>query len=439
LPSRRLHDPLLRRAALAAVIAVAVAGGTQVTGTASAGGRSPSKASASKAEALRSALIQRVRLAVGRAAGKSKKPKPPPPAPVPPPPPPPAPPPPAPLPPAPLPPAPPPPAPPPPDAQKQFGISPDNIEFEDQATRDRTLDSLQAMGAQWIRFDVKWTVVQYAGSDDWDFSRYDALVDAVRARGMEVLGTLAYAPVWARSAACRESYACEPRDVDEYARFAQRAAAHFAGRISHWELWNEPNISGFWKPKPNPSLYTSLIRAAYPRIKVANANAVVLAGATSPAPNDGAQIDEVTFLQQVYANGGQGSFDAWSHHPYTQPAPPGNVHPDCAWYQIYGTQTSIRSLMTASGDGAKKVWGTEYGPPTAGTPGSVSESTQAQWVTDAYRLWRSYDWAGPLFWYSDRDEAPSGVSTSAWDYYGLLRHDFSPKPAWSAYRAAASR
>ena len=294
------------------------------------------------------------------------------------------------------------------------------------------------MGAQWIRFDVKWSVIQHGGPNAWDFSRYDALAAAALARGFEVLGTLAYAPRWARSAACSDLYACEPRDVDEYARFAEATVAHFRGTISHWELWNEPNITGFWKPKPNPALYTSLIRAAYPRIRSANPGAVVLAGATSPAPNDGTQIDEVTFLQQVYANGGHGSFDAWSHHPYTHPAPPGNVHPDCAWYQIYGTETSIRSLMKANGDGAKQVWGTEYGPPTQGTPGSVSESTQAQWVTDAYRLWRSYDWAGPLFWYSDRDEQPTGASTAAWDYCGLLRHDFSPKAAWSAYRAAAS-
>jgi hypothetical protein len=255
---------------------------------------------------------------------------------------------------------------------------------------------------------------------------------------MEILATLAYAPAWARAVACSDSYSCEPRDVAEYARFAEVTVAHFAGTISHWELWNEPNITAFWKPKPNPPLYASLIRATYGRLKTANPDAVILAGATSPAPNDGTQIDEVTFLERVYEHGGRGSFDAWSHHPYTHPAPPGNVDPDSAWYQIYGTRPSIRGVMTANGDGAKKVWGTEYGPPTEGTPGSVSEATQAQWVTDAYRLWRSYDWAGPLFWYSDRDEQSPGVSSSAWNYFGLLHRDFSPKPAWDAYRAAAA-
>jgi polysaccharide biosynthesis protein PslG len=95
-------------------------------------------------------------------------------------------------------------------------------------------------------------------------------------------------------------------------------------------------------------------------------------------------------------------------------------------------------VMAANGDGLKKVWGTEYGPPTAGSPGAVSEATQAKHVTDAYRLWRSYTWAGPLFWYSGRDVAAPGESGEAWRYHGLLRRDFTQKPAWAAYRAAAA-
>ena len=324
-----------------------------------------------------------------------------------------------------------------PNETERFGVSPDNLELEDEPTRNRTLDSLAAMGARWIRFDVKWDVIQHGGPDSFDFSRYDALAAAATARGFRILGTLAYAPRWARSPTCSDSFACRPRDAGEYARFAEATVAHFRGRIGHWEIWNEPNIPGFWRPKPNAAAYTTLLRTAYPRIKTANPDAVVLAGATSPAPDDGMQIDEVTFLEQVYAAGGGGSFDAWSHHPYTHPAPPGNVHPDCAWYQIYGSKPSIRGVMRSHGDAAKQVWGTEYGPPTAGSPGSVSEATQAQWLTQAYNLWNSYDWAGPLFWYADRDQLPKGASGDAWNYYGLLREDFSPKPAWSAYRAAA--
>lgn len=330
------------------------------------------------------------------------------------------------------------PAPPPLGSAERFGISPDNIEFEEPPVRDRLLVSMVAAGARWIRFDVKWEVIQHRGQASYDFERYDELVDAARARGLQILGTLSYAPRWARSASCADNFFCEPRDANEYATWAAATVAHFRGRVSHWEIWNEPNIEVFWRPQPNAGRYTALLKAAYGRIKAADPSAVVLAGATSPAPNDGTRIDEVTFLQQVYASGGGGHFDAWSHHPYTHPGPPGNVHPDSAWHQIYGARPNIRDVMSANGDGSKKVWGTEYGPPTAGSPGAVSETAQAQHVTDAYRLWRSYAWAGPLFWYSGRDVAAPGESGEAWRYHGLLRRDFTQKPAWAAYRAAAA-
>jgi polysaccharide biosynthesis protein PslG len=294
------------------------------------------------------------------------------------------------------------------------------------------------MGARWLRFDVKWSVIQPSGPQSFVWSRYDSLVDAANSRGLKVLGTLAYAPTWAQSSECAGSFMCKPRDAEEYGRWAAASVAHFRGRVSNWEIWNEPNISGFFQPRPDVALYTAMVRAAYPKIKAADPQAFVLAGATAPAANDAQRIDEVSFLQGVYANGGRGFFDAWSHHPYTHPNPPGNVHQDSAWYQMYGSSPNMRSVMTAQGDGAKQIWATEYGPPTSGTPGAVSEAMQAQTVADAYRLWRGYTWAGPLFWYCDRDLDPLGASTESWRYFGLLRYDLSRKPAWDAYRVSAS-
>jgi hypothetical protein len=89
--------------------------------------------------------------------------------------------------------------------------------------------------------------------------------------------------------------------------------------------------------------------------------------------------------------------------------------------------------MVANGDGAKKIWATEFGAPTNGPTGTfVSEDAQSRMVSTGLSLFRSYDWAGPLFWYSGRDV---GTSTSTREnFFGLLRNDFSPKPAYLALR-----
>ena len=119
-----------------------------------------------------------------------------------------------------------------------------------------------------------------------------------------------------------------------------------------------------------------------------------------------------------------------------RPAAPGEAQGWSAWYQMYGTSPSLRSVMVANGDGAKKIWATEFGAPTNGPGGYVSEATQAQYVTQAYAAFRSYDWAGPLMWYSHRD---AGTTTDTREnFFGLLRYDFSPKPAYTAYQTAAT-
>ncbi len=93
----------------------------------------------------------------------------------------------------------------------------------------------------------------------------------------------------------------------------------------------------------------------------------------------------------------------------------------------------MRSVMQANGDGAKKIWGTEFGAPTNG-PNGVTEASQAQAITKAYALWKSYDWAGPLFTYQGRDYGTDPSNRE--NFFGLLRHDFSQKPAYAAYRNA---
>ena len=94
--------------------------------------------------------------------------------------------------------------------------------------------------------------------------------------------------------------------------------------------------------------------------------------------------------------------------------------------------------MIAHGDGAKKIWATEWGAPTNGPAGSgfVSEAEQASQLTEAFALFDSYSWAGPLFVHDFRDD---GTTTDTREnYFGLIRFDFSQKPSYRAFRTAAT-
>jgi polysaccharide biosynthesis protein PslG len=318
----------------------------------------------------------------------------------------------------------------------RFGVAVGGaIQDEDDATLRRDLDTYGGMGARWIRFDVNWAVIQRRGPESYDWRPFDRVVVAARARGFAALGTILYTPSWARPAGAGATWAPDPA---RYAAFAGAAARHYAALGVHaYEIWNEPNITAFWKPRPSASRYAELLERASAAIRSADPRAIVLTGGTSPAASDGANVAPVDFLKGIYAAGAKASFDAVAHHPYSWPADPGDPSRWSAWYQMVGASPSLRSVMRANGDAAKKIWATEFGAPTNGPSGSfVGEAAQSRMLAKAYSLFASYSWAGPLFWYSGRD---LGTSTDTREnFFGVVRNDFSPKPSFTAYRRAAA-
>ena len=317
-----------------------------------------------------------------------------------------------------------------------FGIATGGaIQSEDPATLGRDLDVIRDAGAKWVRIDINWAQIQSRGPSSYDWDAIDRVVEGATSRGMSVLGGILYTPGWARPAGTESTYRPDP---DQYAAFAERAVAHYSALGVHtYEVWNEPNAKAFWTPAPDVGDYTALLKAAYPAIKAADPRATVVSGSTAPAPAEGADMTPVRFLRGIYAAGGGDSFDAVGHHPYCWPAYPGDQEDWSAWYQMYGTNPSLRSVMVDNGDAAKQIWATEFGAPTDGPAGShVSEDTQAKMLSRAYSVWSRYDWAGPLFAYQGRDY---GTDTSTREnFFGLLRADWSPKPAYDAYRSAVA-
>jgi hypothetical protein len=99
------------------------------------------------------------------------------------------------------------------------------------------------------------------------------------------------------------------------------------------------------------------------------------------------------------------------------------------------TSPSARSIMTANGDAGEQLWATEYGAPTGSTSSSVSETVQAQYVTDAITKLKAWSWAGPAFLYSGRDAGTDMSSIE--NAFGIIRYDWSLKPSYSAFAAAA--
>lgn len=331
---------------------------------------------------------------------------------------------------------------------KEFGIAfGDTLRWQPQKTLDSQLRDVSSIGFKWIRIDIDWSEVQPDNKATFKWADYDRVTESARAHNLHVLATIAYAPKWARQAECKSDSKCAPADLQQYADFAKATAAHYSLKgVNKWEIWNEPNIA-FWKPAPNVGRYTAMLKLAYASIKSADPSAGVISAGLAPAVDGlNGDISPRTFLKGMYANGAKSSFDALGYHPYSYPAPPNAQYSWSGWAQMGDLTTSLRSIMVANGDSYKRIWMTEFGAATNGpgpTPTSVTypdyltanhvdEQLQSQMVQEAYAATASYNWAGPLFWYSYKDLSSDTADKE--NFFGLLRADGSKKPAYDIFK-----
>jgi hypothetical protein len=313
-----------------------------------------------------------------------------------------------------------------------------NLQNLAPADLDRYLDGVRAAQAGWVRVDVNWAVIQYAGRDTYNWDPFDRVVRGITSRGMHVLAGILYTPPWARPPGTPAT--TPPTSLADYAAFARAVVRRYAPLGVHtYEIWNEPNIPDFWSPRPDPARYAQLLERAYAAVKSADPSATVVSGGLSPHGFYG-QIDRggmnpLTFLEQMYAAGAGRSFDALGWHPFNFPYGL-RFAKWSAWSQLTTTTPSARSVLRGHGDGAKKIWATEFGFPTGDTPREVSDARQAQLLQKSLHDLAGRSWAGPAFVYSYRDSGTNGRDEQ--QNFGVVRYDYSPKPSYRVFQRAAA-
>lgn len=294
------------------------------------------------------------------------------------------------------------------------------------------LAEVAASGAKWIRVSFPWSAMEpNAGQLNWGV--HDRIVWLANAYGLKIIANVTYTPDWARPAFCLSSR-CAPVYPERYAAFLGAAVRRYAPYgVRAWEIWNEPNLTQFWQPQPDPVGYSLLLRGAYVAAKAADPTVTVLTGGVAPLARD-SQIGRtpIGYLADLYAAGAKGSFDAVGVHPYSYPRGPLYAHPTNLFYNL----PSVHDLMVRNGDGDKAVWLTEYGFWTSNSalrpPGSVTPEEQAVYLRQAYAAVATWPWAGPLVWYTFRDLQQSSLLRE--DNFGLNRADGTDKPAMTALR-----
>ena len=298
-----------------------------------------------------------------------------------------------------------------PPAASPFGIasyiaSPDR--YPDQPARETVLGLLQRIGVHWVR----------SGAPE-DAAQVRALAESYRRHGLRWHAQLGHELV------------TTAEQQPAYLAWLDRMLPLVTPYSQHIEIGNEYNFWGGHLSGKAAEPYTRLmlrpfhdkLRAMAPQAKVLNAG---VGGVERP------------FLDGIATAGGWGKFDVLSVHTGFHPRAPDHPEPD-DWWDLPTQLETAQSLLREHG--AKPLWVTETYAPTPPRRDRVGERVGADYLVRAYAVNLAAG-AEVVEWYSFQDGMWFARSWKPEDdeyYFGLVRPDLSPKPAFVAYATMTER
>jgi rhodanese-related sulfurtransferase len=282
---------------------------------------------------------------------------------------------------------------------------------------------MKEAGVGFVRMDFLWQDIE-PKRGVFKFKKYDAIVDALERQGVKVLGVLNYNVHW------DSDRWNEPPDAALFVRYAKKVVERYKGRVKYWEIWNEPDSPVYWSPQDGLKGYASLLKQVTPALKEVDPRCKIVLGGLSSTHS--------IHLKKIYQYAGKDSFDVVNIHPFVNPDLPN------AMEILKGIYRGVYKEMQKWGDTEKPIWFTEIGCPGvkdgfskgwwAGR--SQTEDEQARWLSKIYGEPLKWPGVEKIFWAFFRD-TPSHFKNGV-DYFGLVREDFSRKPAFEAYKKAAN-
>jgi hypothetical protein len=308
---------------------------------------------------------------------------------------------------------------------------------------------IAASEAGWVRLNFRlgpnfsdWTDTSSFGFSA--LSCYDTIVDNALNNNLQVLGLLSN-EAWnttnvpddwqANNAEVASGYGDNDYIQDFDAHAARVLIPHFAGRINHWEVWNEPNASPTFT---YPSNFAWFLRRVYIAAQESGVpDLTILSGgllsthsqtSTTLTPvNTGADYMRDTYNQGKLNADWEGIKSAYGSYPL-------DVIGQHLYIDQWGRTKANRITQAVSlvhdayveGEGgeSKTTHVTEMG----WASNMVSERIQAGNLTTAYNQLTKLAYTPRTYWFFLQDVPVANL------FHGLLRRDGTVKPSWEAYQ-----
>jgi xylan 1,4-beta-xylosidase len=304
----------------------------------------------------------------------------------------------------------------------------------------------QELGFRYIRFhaifhDVLGTVRETNGKISYDWSKIDQLYDGLLAKHIRPFVELGFTPNAMRTSEQTIFYwkgnTSHPKPaawrdlIDTFVRHLRDRYGAEEVRSWYFEVWNEPNLDGFWEGADKPAYFAlydltaKTIKAIDPALRVggpSTAGAAWVPEFLDHVAKNGVPVDFVT----THTYGVDGGFLDEQGKADTKLSP----SPDA----IIGDVRRVREQIQASRFPGLPLffseWSTSYTPRDfvhdsyISAPYILTKLKAVQGLAQGMSYWT----------YSDLFEEPGPPPTPFHGGFGLMNREGIRKPAWFAYR-----
>jgi hypothetical protein len=305
------------------------------------------------------------------------------------------------------------------------------------ARADSVFRAAQTLGIRWVRTGFIWALMN-PQKDHYELEETDRIIHLATQYGLSLLPTFTWTPLWATSNPHPSRYmfhAPTPEPIGNYsaglgtrgtgydylALFAETVSRRYKNQITHWELWNEPDMNAFFSS--SPAEYSQMLHYFSHAVKKGNPQAQILYGGL--AQGEKSQGCNTQFFQQTLDNTtypAHNSFDIYNFHlNFKTPT------------QIT-RQISENEALLAANHLHKEYWITEVSYTSHPAHQTLSttprgEQSQADYLASIYREALLPSKARVILWAALHDYLPATEETDPYKYSGLHTWSLTPKPA----------
>ena len=306
---------------------------------------------------------------------------------------------------------------------------------------EKAYDKVAAIGVKWVRIQSGWARTEKE-KGVYDFAWLDRIVDELRVRGLTPWIDLCYGNGLYTPEANHYfgAVGCVPNNSEEalqaWQDYVYALVNHYRGKVSCYEVWNEPDGKWCWKKGPDGKEYGRFVLGTAKAVKKADESAQVFGGVLYSR--------DLKFVDDALAAGMAGCIDALTFHEYTPSEVTLQERVDALRALCAAYNPKIKIIQGESGSQSdSRGAGAMHG--AAWTPRRQAKQLLRHGVADLISRveFTSY------FSCMDMIEALNGTNDNKssyldYGYFGVLGADFdengfasgeyTPKPSYYAYQ-----